>query len=150
MTPLPTLSTPGWRDQLAELALACAAAGRADGAELVQRALDLLGTAPPALRGLRVEAGAARRVAALLAGDAADAAALALLEGRAGYLLSRGTTGPHMATVVVDGADGEASGEGDSAALALVGALAALLAGTALRTGHGNHAGPARAGLRLN
>ena len=59
----------------------------------------------------------------------AIAAVLALVEAcRGGYMLSWGTDGGHLATVILPGAEGEATMSADSAGLALIGALAQALA----------------------
>ncbi len=66
-------------------------------------------------------------VPALLSVRAYASAALALLPPEAGYMLSRGGHGSHMASLVLPGMDEEVTAEGASAALALLGALAAAL-----------------------
>ncbi|MDE2302777.1 MAG: hypothetical protein KGK11_09485 [Sphingomonadales bacterium] len=61
----------------------------------------------------------------LLASGALESAALALLPGEAGYMLSRGANGCHVASVALAS---ESTAEAASAALALVAALAGALA----------------------
>ena len=120
-----------WQKQMAALAFdsAVAAAGEQD--EFVGLALSLLQAMPSQL----VQAAGRSSipdVAPLLAAGAPTEAALALLDGWAGYMLSCGPGGRPMATVVVELLGGEASAEGATPSLALLGALAALLAGDAL------------------
>ncbi|MBU3991608.1 MAG: hypothetical protein KKA12_03510, partial [Alphaproteobacteria bacterium] len=68
------------------------------------------------------------RVEALLAAGAPESAALALIGGSAGYMLSRGGDGQHLASVVLPGRGEEVTAGGDTLALALIGALALALA----------------------
>lgn len=139
-----------WQERLAELAFTCAAAPADEAADLILAARELLVGAPGEwgrrFAGLPERAGLAR----LIAAGGASSAALALVEGRAGYLLSQAQSGCPMATVVMEGLTGEASAEGDCLATALLGALTAALAGPALRLeGSQGVAAPAP-GARLN
>lgn len=113
-----------WRAAMADLMLSCAAADADQAADLVLALVGLLRAAPPA-------AGISSALPAmqpLTSARDADAAALALVAGLGGYLLSQGRGGPAMATVIL-GADGlESHGEGPSPAIALVGAVAAACA----------------------
>lgn len=126
-----------WSAEFAELAYACAAADAGQAGALLAAAGRLLGGEPDGLD-------------ALLAAGGADAAALRLVEARAGYMLSRGIGGSHVATVVLDGHSGETSAEGASAALALLGALAAALAGLGSDPALGALRPAPGSGLRLN
>lgn len=134
MAPRPDQQPDGvsaWQQQMAALAFDSAAASGAEQHEFVGLAVSLLQTMPTQL----VQAagrGPVPDVAPLLAGGAPAEAALALLDSWAGYMLSCGPGGRAMATVVVEPLGGEASAEGATPALALLGALAALLAGDAL------------------
>ncbi len=117
-----------WQCGVAELALACAGSDVADEAERLNELLVLLRSCPPGINpGLVVpETG---RLAQLLAAGAATAAVMELFEGaEAGYLLSRGGGGQYLASVIIPGAAEEVSAGGDSAALALLGAIALALA----------------------
>lgn len=117
-----------WQRGVAELALACAGSYAADEAERLNELLVLLRSCPPSIEpGLIVpEAG---RLAQLLAADAAAAAVMELFEGAdAGYLLSRGGGGQYLASVIMPGAAEEVSAGGESAALAMLGAIALALA----------------------
>lgn len=135
-----------WRQAMAGLALACAGA-EADGAgELVMAARELLAAAPGGAMG---KVPTREQVEAWIAAGAETVAALALVEDWAGYMLSHGAGGTHMATVAWPSKGGEASAEAPHAAIALIGAMAAMLAGSALRldeaTGLTSHSG-----VRLN
>ncbi len=66
-------------------------------------------------------------IESLFIAGACDSAALALLGGSSGYMISRGSTGEFMATVVLPGYAEEQTGSGDSLALALVSAIALAL-----------------------
>jgi hypothetical protein len=125
-----------WSAEFAELAYACAAADAGQAGALIAAACRLLGCD-----------GAGND--ALVAGGA-DAAALRLVEARAGYMLSHGIGGSHVATVVLAGQNAETSAEGASAALALLGALAAALAGLGSDPARGALRPAPGAGLRLN
>ena len=69
------------------------------------------------------------RVESLLMVGAAESAALALVDRDAGFMLSRGTNGAHLATVIPPGQTQEYTATGGTDALALLAAqTAALLA----------------------
>ena len=87
---------------------------------------------------------------ALIAVGGSASAALALIDGRAGYLLSHAPAGCPMATVVFEGLTGEASAEGDCLATALLGAMAACLAGPALQMDENLPQPASPLGARLN
>ncbi len=139
-----------WQDRMAELAFACASAAAAEADEQILAARELLAGAPGEWG--RRFAGLPERAALLrlIGAGGASSAALALLEGRAGLLISQAPAGCPMATVVFEGLTGEASAEGDCLATALIGAMAAALAGPALKLdGHQAAVAPAP-GARLN
>lgn len=134
---------------MAALAFDSGVASGAEQAGFIGLALALLQAMPPPL----VQAAgrsAVPDIGQLLAAGAPTEAALALLDGWAGYMLSCGPGGRPMATVVVEPLGGEASAEGASPALALLGALAALLAGDALDGDCGVQVDWRTAGARLN
>lgn len=116
-----------WCEQLGELATACAAAFADEEAECARALRDLLATAPePALiLGLRVPP--RHQFEHMLAANACAGAVLAMFDGAAGYLLSRGAAGLHAASVYLPDAAEDVTAIGDSAALALVGAIAQAL-----------------------
>lgn len=139
-----------WQEQLAEIAFNCAAASADEAADLVLATRDVLAGAPGEWG--RRFAGLPDRAAliALLAAGAASTAALSLVEGRAGFLLSQAQAGCPMATVVIEGLTGEASAEGDCLATALLGALTAALAGPALKLQDAQSVSAPAPGVRLN
>lgn len=120
-------SLAGWRQELGELALACAGSFPAEEAQRLRDMRRLLAAAPnPALlRGLAVPC--AERVEELVRADAASSAALEMMAPDFGYLLSRGASGQHLASVILPGAEEETSASGDTMALALIGALGLAL-----------------------
>ena len=131
------------------MAFDTAAASGAEQLECVAQGCSLLQSMPPQL----VQAfgrAAVRDVSPLLAAGAPAEAVLALLDGWAGYMLSCGAGGRPMATVVVEALGGEASAEGATPALALLGALAALLAGDALDDDCAAQVDWRTTGVRLN
>ena len=89
------------------------------------------------------------RVEALIAAGAGECAVLALFGGEAGYLLSRGGSGQHLASVILPGSDEEVTAGGDSLVLALIGALALALSEASSGTAIPPDA-RSRDGLRLN
>lgn len=122
----PARDLTAWREAAADLAFTSAFATSDGGAEHVLALAALLGSHPATA--LPADLGAVQKLTEA-GGDAA--AALALVEPLAGYMLSCAPGGRHMATIVLAGQADEHHAEGASAALALVGALAAALAGPA-------------------
>ena len=121
-----------WRARLAALALGAEAASPAETARVLHEALALLCAAPaafaPVLGGLDL-----REATRLHAAGTPESTALALLPMDAGYMLSRGgAVEPHIASVVLAGMAGEVTMTAANAALALIAALAAALAGITL------------------
>lgn len=133
----------------AELMVGCAVAPAEQGPDMVRTAHALLSTASGQWQRHFADLPSATAIEAMIAVGAETAAALALLEGRGGYILSHGPSGSHMASVVFEDLTEEASATGATAALALIGALSATLAGPALDLGYG-HAGMLNPTLRLN
>ena len=128
LSPEKHLAEAYWRMRLEELGLACrisAPAGQADG---VREAFDLLMLAPPGRRQQLSPKLAEAQIAAMVATGAFESAALALLPQRAGYMLSRGPSGEHLASVFLPESDREMTVGGATAALALIAALMAELA----------------------
>ena len=122
-------STAAWQSRMADLALSASCAEPDEAADLLRELHALLSgaaTAPNEARSFAAEAG---RFEALLAADACASAALLLIGGRAGYMVSQGPGGRVMATVSLAGGGGEVSSAGADLALALIGALAAALSG---------------------
>ncbi len=130
--PLP-MTAGEWRLRLAELCRDCAVAEHEDEALYLGLAYDLLALAPdvPELEDLASHLPPRARIEALLEAGAHDTAAFAMMPERAGYILSRSAGGGTLATVLLDGMEDEMTSEGDSAAMALVSALAACLAAVA-------------------
>jgi len=118
-----------WKAGWAELALDCAAGTQQQASMQFWSAHRLLAAAPVAWRELFAALPSHEAFAALLASGGELAAALALLEDCAGLLLSHGPGGDYLATVVFDGYTAEANAQSEGAALALLGAMAAALAG---------------------
>lgn len=85
----------------------------------------------------------------LLTAGACDSAALALVGGSSGYMISRGSAGEFMATVVLPGCAEEQTGSGDSLALALVSAIALAL-GVGADSGFRQHQAAQGNPIRLN
>ncbi len=121
-----------WQARLGWLAHACARADSAGAAELLRSAWRLLDDPSAEWRGTIGLTLDEPGFEAMLGAGAEDAAALALLRGWAGFMLSHGPGGGYMATVIIEGRSGEVTADGASAALALLGALAAALSGNEL------------------
>lgn len=121
-----------WHARFAGLAYACAQANHAEAAELLRAGWRLLGDPPARWRSSIIVTLSELEFEAMLGAGAEDAAVVAMLQDWAGFMLSHGPGGGHMATVVVDGLAGEASADGASVALALLGAAAKALSGDGL------------------
>lgn len=117
-----------WRRGSAELALACAGSVAAEEPARLRELSVLLATAPTGLAHGLIQP-EPRELESLAATGAALVVALRLIEGADGaYLLSCGGAGGHMASVALPGAEEEVTASGDTAALAMIGALALSLA----------------------
>jgi hypothetical protein len=128
LIPQKHLAEAYWRMRLEELGLACRiseAAGQSDG---VREAFDLLMLAPPGHYLHLLPQLAEAKLEAMLAAGAYESAALALLPKNAGYMLSQGPNGEHIASVFLPASEQEMTAGGATAALALVAALMAELA----------------------
>ncbi|PLK26633.1 hypothetical protein [Novosphingobium sp. TH158] len=138
-----------WFDSLGELALACAGSFAGEEALRLRDAYVLLGRAPAhaLLAGTKLPDPALFET--LVHAGAGESAALALLGSDAGFLLSRGAQGRYLASVILPGRNEEASAGAETAALAIVGALALALQDLALKPGEWGEAAD-RPALRLN
>lgn len=150
MASLPILAQHDWLDRMADLAFACADASADETADLVQGAHALITAAPGHWRAQFHTLPSSETLSRMLASGAELSAAMALIEGHAGYMLSHAPGGMHLATVVFEGLTEEASAEGETAALALIGALAATMAGPALDIDGNAVALAGGADIRLN
>ena len=116
-----------WRMRVAELGSACCISEPAGEADGIREAFHLLMLAPPGPLSQWKVRGSQERIEAMLAAGAGESAALSILPPDAGYMLSRGANGEHLASVFLAGADHEMTSHGATAALALVAALMAEL-----------------------
>jgi hypothetical protein len=130
----PSTDKTEWHARFAGLAYACARASRAEAAGLLREGWRLLANPPAEWHAAIILPLGEPEFEAMLGANADDAAALALLQGWTGFILSHGPGGDHMATVVIEGLDGECSADGESAALALLGAAAMALSVDELAT----------------
>ena len=146
-----TQSITVWQARMAQLALTVGCAEASETADLLRELHHLLRCAPATWAQLRGTASEAARFEALLAVDACASAALLLIAGRAGYMVSQGLGGGVMATVSLGNGSGEVSSEAANVSLALTGALAEALSGTPIVAGHDDHAAQrSPVSLRLN
>lgn len=124
-------SAGDWLARLSELAAICAEALAEDETDCVREAFDLLCQMP---QGRRLLAGSLSvseaEIEAMLAAGATESAALALLPADAGFMLSRGPNGLHLATVLLPDFPERHGDACETAALAL---LAALLGAVSLQ-----------------
>ena len=123
----------GWQARAGDFALSCAGSFASDEATRLGEFVALLRACPPCLlRGLNVPD--VDRTETLLAVGATTSLATELFErADIGYLLSRGGHGSaHLASVVLPNALEEISASGDTAALALICALALAMAEAAV------------------
>jgi hypothetical protein len=139
-----------WQACLADMVFACAVATPQQAGTLINAVSELLQAAPSGWHAQFRDAPSAAVLAPLIAAGGEVAAVMALIEGRGSYMLSHGPGGTHLATVVFEECGEEASAEGRSAALALLGALAGSLAGSALNLPAEHGTDLAISSLRLN
>ena len=121
--------TGAWRRRAADLRELCAISAPAEQVDRLREAFVLLDASelPPQLPAAGMLG--AVDFATLMRHGGYLSAAASLLGDRASYMLSRGPGGRSMASVVHDGQASEETSEGETPALALVGAqLAGLLA----------------------
>ncbi len=111
------------------------------------RALMAQALVTTALAGTHIPAFAAFEV--LLGVEAWECAALSLLGDDCGYMLSRGIDGQHLASVILPGRAEEAIASADTAALAIIAALALALNDAPLRFGDVAET-PSRPAMRFN
>lgn len=116
-----------WRAALADLALRCGCAEPGETAELLSELHSHLLTAPDGAAWSGASLPSAGRIAALLRHDGVLSVAGALVEHRAGYMLSQNAGGRAMATLVLVGSLAEINCTAANPALALAGALAEAL-----------------------
>lgn len=123
-----------WIGELEQLVVDCTEADPGDERRVLRQLALLLGLAPHGLALSYGLSGKARMATnphqfeTMLAAQAWESAALALLDGQTGYLLSRGASGIYLASVYPAGMTDDITAEAASAALALVAAHAAALA----------------------
>ena len=140
-------SAAAWQVRVAELALSASSAEVSEAADLLRELHELSNSAPATWAELRGGAAEAARFETLLAAGACASAALLLIAGRAGYMVSQGLGGRVMATVSLGNGSGEVSSEGADLALALTAALAEAISGAGIVA---RSARPGLESLRLN
>lgn len=124
----PQLPAPSsWFDALGELALACAEAFVNDEAELLRRFHGMIDQAPSAAFLDGTAEPDPVLFETLVSLGAGTSAALSLIGEDAAYMLSRGEDGQYLASVLLPGRYDEATAGADTAALAIMGALAIAL-----------------------
>lgn len=89
-------------------------------------------------------------IEAMIAAHAYESAGLALLPSNSGYMVSRGSNGMCLASIILDDADEELTSSGRTPALALLSALALSLVGKADAQAPRCSAKPTPQGMRLN
>ena len=113
-----------WASAVEGVAIATYSAKREDEARHLARLSALLRDAPSKKLVTSLAPAPHSRFAAQLDAGAGAALALGMLGPQCGYMLSRGVSGLHIASVVLPDSREEASAGGASAGLALVGAIA--------------------------
>lgn len=134
MRPEGHLAEAYWRMRLGELGAACCISEPAGEADRIREAFDLLMLAPSGLLARLSHTASEKSIKAMLAAGAFESAALTLLPQGAGYMLSRGASGEHLASIFLAHSECEMTANGSTAALALVAALTTELS-------HGQTAG---------
>lgn len=134
-TPTLCMDSRQWGQRLAALAVAACDPEPGQEDDLLREGYALLAIAPGQHRRRFVRLPRRERFEALLAVGASECAALALMPDNAAYIVSRGSNGVHLASVMLDGDDEEVAAEAPNAGLALLAALAGALRHTAPLTG---------------
>ncbi len=116
-----------WFDALGEIALACASAFAEDEAELLRRFHGMIDHAPSVAFLDGIAEPDPVLFETLVSLGAGAGAALSLIGEDAGYMLSRGGDRQYLASIMLPGRYEEATAGADTAALAIVGALAIAL-----------------------
>jgi len=116
-----------WPERLAELALACSGSFASEQARLLRDMRELLLAAPVPSMLTGTDMPGATAFEAMLATGSWTSAAFSLLGDECGYMLSRGSGGRHMVSIVLPGRTEESTASADSAALAIIAALATAL-----------------------
>lgn len=137
-----------WFASLCELELACAGSFAGEEIRRLREACALLRQAPSPDLLAGVVVPDANLFETLLHAGAADSAALSLIGADSGFMLSRGSEGRYLASVILPGRVEEASAGAETAALAIVGALALALQDVAAMRDWKD--APDRPALRLN
>lgn len=120
-------ASASWFDALGELALSCAGAFAEEEGAMLRRIFGLIDRAPsPSFLAGIVQPDAALFEAWVSLG-ATTSAAEALIGEDAGYMLSRDSDGNYLASIILPGRIEETTASADTAALAIVGALAIAL-----------------------
>ena len=128
-----SIGISAWIAIATRLAHICAEARPRDTADRLREALGLLQIAPAALELWIEPCDDPARFEMMLAAQAYDSAALALLGRHTGFMLSRGPNGVCLASVILADAPVDITAEGANAALALLGAQLLALVQTADR-----------------
>jgi hypothetical protein len=128
MTRSTTLTASEWRLALARLCQDSALAEPGEERALLRLGHALLSNLPDPRSPLGDHLPPAARFEALLAAGAHDSAALALVPETGSYIVSRGSEGGSIASVMLPGMAEEVTSQAESSALALISALAAALA----------------------
>ena len=116
-----------WRQGLADLSRQAAVTDAEDQADILRVARTLMAVAPESEAHRFGDLPSRASFEALLAVEAWESAALALLPEAAGYLFSKSGDGIAIASLVLPDCTEDVSAEADSPALAVVSALAAAL-----------------------
>ena len=117
-----TLSIGSWTRQLCELKADIAVSQPSSAPAILTGVRALLAQAPEDTVCLGPLATSPKRFRALLDQDGFESAAVALLDAKVGYMISRGPNGACLASVVLPGMGKDISAGGESVALALVSA----------------------------
>jgi hypothetical protein len=124
---MPLSSNRIWYTRIAELAERLCDGGVQEEPACLREAIALFSAAPAGQKGRFARLPSTQVLEMLIAADAGESAALALLPQDAAYIVSRGTNGIHLASVMLDGIDEEVAAEASTAGLAILAAFAGAL-----------------------
>lgn len=122
-----TIDAETWRLEMLSFFCRCTESKPSEQSKRIREACDLFRQVPEDLGVALLAPAEEERVEFLTLSGAAESAVLALVGPDAGFMLSRGTNGSHLATVVLPEQTQDYSATGSTVALALLAALTAAV-----------------------
>ena len=124
---VPLMSNRIWYARIGALAHDLCDAAATEEPRCLRQTIGLFMMAPAGQKARFAKLPTIHQLEALIAVGAGESAALALLPSDAAYIVSRGSNGVHLASVMLDGVDEEVAAEASTAGLAILAAFAGAL-----------------------